>query len=91
VHPVEVTLVEESVDRRAHAVTNTRHRPERVRPHPEVRGWRPAFRGRRSRSFRQSINWIESMYKPRPAYPIEYTPPALREGSSEKKYEPVER
>jgi len=66
-------------------------RGDTARPHPEVRGWRPSFRSRRSRSFRQSIDWIESMYKPRPEYPIEYTPPALREGASEKTYEPVVR
>lgn len=44
-------------------------------PHPEVYGWRPVFRSRDDRAFRLTVEWIESMYRPRPDYPIEYEPP----------------
>jgi hypothetical protein len=44
-------------------------------PHPDVPGWKPALRSRESRRFRQAVEWIESMYRPRPDYPIEYEPP----------------
>lgn len=44
-------------------------------PHPEVEGWKPVFRDRRARNFRRAVEWISSMYKPRPDYPITYIPP----------------
>lgn len=43
-------------------------------PHPPVEGWRPVFRTRDNRRFLQAIEWIRSMYRPRPEYPIEYPP-----------------
>lgn len=42
--------------------------------HPDVRGWRPVFRSRRDRGFRAGVEWVESLYRPRPDYPIEYIP-----------------
>lgn len=63
-------------------------------PHPDVKGWRPAFRSRRARAFRQTIEWIEEMYRPRPDYPIEFVPPAYREEEDEEpeeRFKPVER
>ncbi|TVQ60530.1 MAG: tetratricopeptide repeat protein [Phycisphaerales bacterium] len=50
-------------------------RDDSAYPHPNVRGWRPAFRNAQDRRFRQTVDWIESLYKPRPEHPIDYTPP----------------
>ena len=58
--------------------------PEDVsrRPHPTVpmRGrvakWKPAFRSERDTRFEEAVEWIRSMYQPRPDYPIDYEPPA---------------
>ena len=47
------------------------------RSHPLVAGWSPIFRSRTARRFRQAEQWIRSMYRPRPTYPIEYTPPGM--------------
>lgn len=50
-------------------------REESVLPHPDVEGWRPVFPSRRAINFERAVEWIESMFEPRPAYPIEYEPP----------------
>ena len=56
-------------------------RDKAVFPHPEVlvaskaRGWRSVHRSTDDRGYVQAIEWIRSMYRPRPEYPIEYTPP----------------
>ena len=58
-------------------------REDALTPHPHVRGWSPTFRGREARPFRQTQEWIRMMYRPRPEYPIHYTPPGemkTREG-----------
>jgi len=44
-------------------------------PHPEVRGYKPVFLSTRSRRYAQAIQWIETMHRPRPEYPIEFAPP----------------
>lgn len=68
-------------------------RDEARSPHPRVPGWQPAFRNREARRYLQTIEWIRSMYRPRPEYPIDYKPPGTRvdgeEGSAPK--DPVER
>ena len=69
---------------------------ESRRPHPEVPGWNPIFRDRSNRKFRQAVEWISSMYRPRPDYPIEYIPPSGRNRAGEEPGtpadpEPVER
>ena len=46
-------------------------------PHPDVKGWRPIFTSGNNRVLRDSLRWIESMYRPRPGYPVEYEPPVL--------------
>ncbi len=51
------------------------NRDNAFRPHPEVRGWRPVFRNSSERRFREGIEWIESMYRPRSESVIEYDPP----------------
>ena len=38
--------------------------------------WRPVFRSADDRRFQEAVEWIRSMYRPRPEYPIQYTPPA---------------
>lgn len=47
-------------------------------PHPMVPGWSPVFRTRENRRFKQAVEWIGAMYRPRPDYPIEYIPPGER-------------
>ncbi len=50
--------------------------------HPEVvvgathARWRPVFSSREDSRYKDAIQWIESLFKPRPDYPIHYTPPA---------------
>lgn len=36
--------------------------------------WKPVFRSTDDRVFERSVDWIRSMYRPRPEYPIEYEP-----------------
>ena len=50
-------------------------RDDSLHPHPVVPGWTPAFRNREARRFAQAVDWIRSMYRPRPEYPVEYSPP----------------
>jgi hypothetical protein len=57
-------------------------RKDALYPHPEVPGpngrgdlWRPVFRSTRDTGYEQAVEWIQSMYRPRPEYPVEYTPP----------------
>lgn len=47
-------------------------------PHPETlatKGWKPVFTSQRDRRFEVALEWIRSMYRPRPEYPVTYTPP----------------
>lgn len=62
-------------------------------PHPLVRGWTPAFTSRDARRFQDTLDWIKQMYRPRPSYPIEYTPPGASTGITPARGpdEPVER
>jgi len=46
-------------------------------PHPDVRGWRPVLTQGNRRLLDDTINWIQSMHRPRPLYPIDYEPPIL--------------
>ena len=56
-------------------------------PHPEVdkervgQDWRFTFRNPSDRTFRQTVDWISSLYSPRPDYGIEY--PGRADGSDE--------
>lgn len=52
-------------------------------PHPVVPAveghgdlWRPFFRSADDRRFQGAVEWIKAMYRPRPDYPVQYTPPA---------------
>lgn len=48
-----------------------------IYPHPAVDGWRPAFRDQSDPQFTRAVDWMRSMYTPRPDYPIEYQPPQV--------------
>lgn len=51
------------------------------RPHPVVSelgrevAWRPPLSGPEDDGFRKALRWLETMYRPRPVYPISYEPP----------------
>ncbi len=45
-------------------------------PHPRVEGWTPIFTDDGARPFEAAVEWIRSMYQPRPEVPIEYQAPA---------------
>lgn len=47
-------------------------------PHPDVAGWRPAFRDQADIKFTRTVEWMRSMYMPRPEYPIRFEPPEIR-------------
>ena len=75
------------------------NRSDSLTPHPDVgsgpgsRGWRPVFRSTEDRRFQLAVEWIRSMYRPRPEYPIDYQPP-LPSGAKplgEEQAPPVER
>ncbi len=50
-------------------------------PHPEIprgypgTGFRPIFRNTRERKYQQAVEWIRSMYQPRPPLEFEYPLP----------------
>ena len=44
-------------------------------PHPDVPGYASVFPVGESRIKSKTIDWIRSMYQPRPRYPVEFTPP----------------
>jgi len=50
-------------------------RPRARMPHPPARGWQPAFRRQDDRMVRSTVEWMDSMLKPRVRYPVEYEPP----------------
>ncbi len=53
--------------------------PHPVVPNPQGKGdlWRPAFRSPEDERFVRALDWLNALYRPRPKYPIEYTPPGL--------------
>ncbi|USN98333.1 MAG: hypothetical protein H6810_09130 [Phycisphaeraceae bacterium] len=59
-------------------------RDRSTHPHPDIaraegrRGWKPFFRDQDDLRFRRAVEWINSMYRPRPDYPISYQPPLPR-------------
>lgn len=67
-------------------------RDDSMHPHPVVEGWRPVFRSREARRYREAIEWMRAMYRPRPDYPISYRPPGEAESESLPPQEgPIER
>ena len=64
-------------------------------PHPDVKGWSPAFTPSNQRLLRDSLRWIASMYRPRPNYPVDYeapviAPPALPDPDAKDPNEPAD-
>ena len=53
-------------------------REDALYPHPDVPGFRPVFGGRDARRFRQTLEWIDSMYRPRPDVRLEFESPSER-------------
>lgn len=50
-------------------------RDRSIFPHPEMDGWTPAFRDQSDPRFTRTVEWMRSMYMPRPTYPIRFEPP----------------
>jgi hypothetical protein len=53
--------------------------PHPIVPRPASAGgggdiWRPAFSSTEDRLFKKTLDWISAMYRPRPDYPVSYTP-----------------
>ena len=46
-------------------------------PHPDVKGWKPVFSNSTPQLMQDTLEWIRSMYQPRPDYPVKYIPPKL--------------
>jgi hypothetical protein len=46
-------------------------------PHPDVKGWRPVLSASTPQMLSDTLDWIASMYQPRPEYPVKYVPPRL--------------
>jgi hypothetical protein len=77
-HPAESPLLQLALPRGAAGI---RHSEATVGKN-KVR-WRSVLSGPDDPRFRKSVQWIESMYRPRPDYPIDYQPPkALRTDDS---------
>jgi len=53
--------------------------PHPVVPNPQGKGdlWRPFYRSADDERFIKAIDWLNALYRPRPKYPIDYTPPGL--------------
>ncbi|MBK7405451.1 MAG: hypothetical protein IPJ41_12665 [Phycisphaerales bacterium] len=69
-------------------------REESLYPHPLVAttrssAWRPVIGSEDDRRFRETIDWINAMYRPRPEYPVTYAPPVPTGGVPEMPREPV--
>lgn len=51
-----------------------------TRPHPPMPrsagAWRPPMSGPEDPRLKDAVDWLRSMYTPRPEYPIDYDPPA---------------
>jgi hypothetical protein len=47
------------------------------KPHPQVAGWKPALNPTNLRLKDDAVAWMNSMYQPRPDYPVKYEPPRL--------------
>jgi len=73
-------------------------REHSLNPHPAIPGeesradlWRPFFRSTDDRAFVRAVEWIKSMYRPRPEYGISYTPPGSSTAPPKSNEPPVVR
>ncbi len=46
-------------------------------PHPEVKGWKPVFGRGNPRLLRDAFTWLNSMYRPRTTYPVDFEAPVI--------------
>lgn len=53
-------------------------RADALYPHPDVIGYRPVFGDRTSDRYQDTIAWIESMYRPRPEFELDWEAPHER-------------
>ncbi|MEM7228614.1 MAG: hypothetical protein AAF432_07345 [Planctomycetota bacterium] len=53
------------------------------KPHPQVPGWKPVFAGRHNKMRDQAVQWIQSMLRPRPDYPVEFEMPSPVDATAE--------
>ncbi len=65
-------------------------RDEAAYPHPDVRKFRQYFTGPEDRRYVEMVEWIRSLYFPAPQYPIDYTPPRIRQDEQQEQAEPAE-
>jgi hypothetical protein len=69
-------------------------REDSLYPHPLVAtsrtaAWQPVIGSTDDIRFREAVAWINSMYRPRPDYPVTYTPPQPAEGVPELPSDPI--
>jgi hypothetical protein len=69
-------------------------REESLYPHPLVStsrtaSWRPMMGSVDDRRFVDAVAWINAMYRPRPDYPVTYTPPEPTEGVPQMPNDPI--
>jgi hypothetical protein len=64
-----------------------------VVPTPRGKGdaWRPFFRTTEDERFLRALEWVSSMYRPRPSYPINYDPPGQPAGVAKPAAPDIER
>lgn len=46
-------------------------------PHPDVKGWKPILSSSTPQLLQDTLEWIRTMYQPRPEYPVKYIAPKL--------------
>ncbi|RLS45878.1 MAG: hypothetical protein DWH86_04300 [Planctomycetota bacterium] len=46
-------------------------------PHPDVKGWKPILSSSTPQLLQDTLDWIRTMYQPRPEYPVKYIAPKL--------------
>ena len=46
-------------------------------PHPDIKGWKPVLSESTPQLMQDTLDWIRSMYQPRPDYPVNYVAPKL--------------
>lgn len=69
-------------------------REDSLYPHPLVSTsrtatWQPVIGSTDDRRFIEALEWVNAMYRPRPAYPVTYEPPAPAEGVPAMPDEPI--
>lgn len=58
-------------------------REEATFPHPEVPNFRHYFSGKQDKRYQEMTEWVKTLYRPTPRYPIEYTAPGTKAPAAE--------